>query len=59
MTVKVAYFIFKILFIYFRERKHDWWRGVRGRGRERESPAGSMLSMMEPDAGLDPMTLGS
>ena len=32
--------------------------GERERERERESYAGSTLSM-EPDAGLDPMTLGS
>ena len=36
-------------FIYFTERKKEWW--VRGLGKERESEADSVLSI-EPDAGL-------
>ena len=44
---------FVLFLIYVRERE-----GERGRGRERESQEGSVLSA-KPDAGLDPLTLGS
>ena len=47
-------FIFKILFIYLTERDHKQAE----RQAEREEEAGSLLSR-EPDAGLDPRTLGS
>ena len=42
-------------FFLERESVHT---GERSRGRERKSQAGSMFST-EPDAGLDPLTLGS
>ena len=50
-------------FFLEREREREREResvhtGERSRGRERKSQAGSMIST-EPDAGLDPMTLGS
>ena len=43
----------KIVFIYLRKREHE-----QGRGAEREAEADSPLSR-EPDAGLNPRTLGS
>ena len=56
---RLGCFVVAVFNFYFREREREHVSGAEGqREKERESQAGSTLSM-EPDAGLDPTTLGS
>ena len=63
LNLRIGLF-FKILFIYLTQRERERSQVGREAGRERErererdGEAGSLLSR-EPDAGLDPRTLGS
>ena len=54
----MLHFIFLKDFIYLFDRQRSQVGREAGREREREREAGSLLSR-EPDAGLDPRTLGS